>query len=908
MAGAVCSKCDVGWVIHSHDKHCGYCGCEIFGFSVRWEKEPLVYEDDGANIHDLTILVENTGAYPITFHPIQTTRDSTILFPQPNDSPFEVKAGQCHAVPIQIKSEKLAQNPKTFIVRAQNAPSKLESEKRLPLLKALPHPEFKLTPNPVVVRHRRGTAQVTVNLRFEVLRSQFSIKFIRCSSQWIKAIRCPSGLYEEGKAARNFSLDVDCNQLNDELNVGTLHFELVDFSQPIEKRIHIRREIVPEPPKLFVPPTSLDITQGRRKTHTLTLQNRGERTLIIENIVFNDPSNILQPLNLDFPISINSGEHQDIEMQVSADNIEPGTYPINFTINSNCENEPAYKDILSVNVKKLEEYPHYLAIDFGTTNSCCAYLDLDTFEPKLIPLDSEANPPEIMPSTIIYYSQPKNEKAYKVGYGAETDRTSIIDGPYYISSVKRWLGYRWHRKFPNNQDLQPPKVVSHILKHIINEAEDYLDRQNIPSKITKCVVTHPTMFLQKQRDDLAHVLKKMGITKYHFIDEASAASIGYIGHHLEKYKTLPNNYRMLVYDFGGGTIDIALSQVKSNSSGFTIEPLSLGGNRKYGGDDVTQKIVDTVLKEFEQRIQKAAGNISFSIPYLKQRKVLGVSGNPKYDEAVIYNSSTLYRVAEQMKRELSRRQETEGIFQLSVVVGEDVRSLEDLIDGAANIKFTVQQLQSLIEPALNETFADIDAMIIDNDDYLPDIIILAGQSSKMPLLKTLMATHIQKRYNKEIPINLAEYLKERVVIGAVQYAHSQQLPGTTFKINLVDKTHSRLGILKLSGTRTVFWEMIPKGRLIPDESSVTIDFPINAKGVSIVVREHFGRDNELTEASHIGEYTFDFTDEVSEKALEEARLKMSVEENGEISVVALVDNNEYEFTVEKKEPEFVNEI
>ena len=157
MAGAVCSKCDVGWVIHSHDKYCGYCGCEVFGFSVRWEKEPLIYEDDGANIHDLTILVENTGAYPITFHPIQTTRDNTILFPQPNDSPFEVKAGQFHAVPIQVKSENLTQSSQTIIVRAQNAPSKLESEKRLPPLKALPHPEFKLTPNPTVVRHRRGT-------------------------------------------------------------------------------------------------------------------------------------------------------------------------------------------------------------------------------------------------------------------------------------------------------------------------------------------------------------------------------------------------------------------------------------------------------------------------------------------------------------------------------------------------------------------------------------------------------------------------------------------------------------------------------------------------------------------------------------------------------------------------------
>ena len=42
------------------------------------------------------------------------------------------------------------------------------------------------------------------------------------------------------------------------------------------------------------------------------------------------------------------------------------------------------------------------------------------------------------------------ERAYHVGYEAENYRTTEIDGPYYISSVKRWLGYNWERQFPNN--------------------------------------------------------------------------------------------------------------------------------------------------------------------------------------------------------------------------------------------------------------------------------------------------------------------------------------------------------------------------------------------------------------------------------------------------------------------------
>ena len=208
-------------------------------------------------------------------------------------------------------------------------------------------------------------------------------------------------------------MEIDCNQLNDELNVVKLRFELNGFSEPIEKQVHIRREIVPEPPKLFVPPMSLDITQDRKKTYTLTLQNRGERLLTIQNIVFNSPSKLVQLPNVEFPLSIEGGEHHNIEMPISAVGIEPKTYPVNFTINSNCEDAPEYEGVLNVNVKELEAYPHYLAIDFGTTNSCCAYLGSQDV-PQLIQLDSGVNPLNIMPSSIIYHSQPKKGRYTKL--------------------------------------------------------------------------------------------------------------------------------------------------------------------------------------------------------------------------------------------------------------------------------------------------------------------------------------------------------------------------------------------------------------------------------------------------------------------------------------------------------------
>ena len=899
MAEAVCSKCNVGWVIHSHDKHCGYCGCKVFDFSVKWKEEPWIYAENDTNIHVLTVLVENTGACPITFQPIRTSRDNTIQFPDANDKPFEVKAGKFHAVQIQVNPTNLARFAETITVRAKDAPPNLESEKSI-RLEALPRPEFRLTSDRINVRYRKGTEMVTEELHLEVLQSKFYISDINVTGGSFLRVGSSKQLHQKNGASKKILLKIDCNQLTNELNEVKLSFEIRDLSQPIEKRIEIRKEVVPDPPKLFVPQMNLGITQDRTKTHILTLQNRGERPLTIQNIVFNGPSKLVQLLNLEFPIDIEGGAHHNIEMQISAIGIESRTYLVHFTIDSNCEDTPKYKDVLNVNVKELEAYPYYLAIDFGTTNSCCAYLGSQDV-PQLIQLDSE-NPLNIIPSSIIYHSKPKNGKAYRVGYGAETARTSEIDGPYYISSVKRWLGYNWKRQFPNDLKLQPSDVVADILKHIIQRAEEHLDTLSTKSKIKKCVITYPTMFNSKQLKDIKQAFEKVGITDLILIDEASAASLGTIFQRKRR-----GDYRLLVYDFGGGTIDIVLSQITDNSKEITIEPLAHGGNPKYGGDDVTQAIVNFVLDEFDQRIKKESLNLRYDIPYLSPRKIWQPSGDEKKDRATLFNTPFLYNRAEELKKELSNKDKANRDFPLSVLVGNDIRSLESLTQGNVSVSISKKQLHSLVADELRQTFADIDTMIRENGAHLPEIVILAGQSSKMPVVKEMMTTHFQEKYQTdEVNIQLSESPKECVAIGAAQYGITHALPGKVwFEIKNFRKTHSSIGIMQSNGGQPVFEEMIPKGKLIPDESCGRTNIRLRTGETYIDVRERFGTNDKL---SRIDDYILTLPESISRDALQNACLEMAVEESGVIKVVALVDNNEYEFTVEKKEPEFVNEI
>ena len=908
MVGKICSKCNVGWMIRSHEQYCGYCGCQVYDFSVKWEKEPLLYTGDGSDTCELTILIENSGACPITFQPIQTKQKKAIQFPEKYNNPFQVKAGQSHPITVQVKPSNLALHPETIIVRAQEALPSLKGERSLHL-QALQHPDFKLVGS-TDVRYRKGTEKVALGLRIEVLKDRFYIDDVKFSHGCIHRICFSKECHEKDRAMKSIHLEIDCSKLNDGVNSEKLRFKLRGFSKPIEQTIRVQAEVEPEPPRLFVPKMDMEITQEREKIYTLTLQNTGERPLTIQNIAFNDPFNFIQLQNVAYPINIKADEHQNVEMLISSDGVKPDTYPINFTINSNCESAPQYQDVLNVRVNKRENYPHYLAIDFGTTNSCCAYIDLDTHKPKLIPLDNEAKPPEIMPSSIIYHSNPIDGKTHRVGYDADTHRTSEIDGSYYITSAKRWLGYQWARHFPNNLKLQPSDVVADIFKHIIEQAEKYLDAFTTKSKIRKCIVTYPTMFPHRQREDLRRAFEKNGITDVILIDEGSAASIATIFQ--RRGKVTSRDYRLLVYDFGGGTIDIVLSQVINDEGEIKFEPLASGGDPTYGGEDVTQAIVDTVLNKFKSQIRNVNPDLSFEIPYFDRRETPQPTGNSNIVRVTRSNTSILYATAEEMKRKLSKETETVGYFSLMVLVGTNIRPLAALTENDISVQLSTQQLQEVLKHGLSKTFNDIDTMIEDNGGRLPDTVILAGQSSKMLSVKEMMTAHFQKKYGKSIDVRLGKPPKECVVLGAAEYGSHYTLPDTGGDwieySDLANITHSRLGIVQVRERQPIFREIIPKGKRIPNDSINTIDFRLRSHETYIAVHEHFGTDDNLSNASQIASYTLLLPENVSKAELQKARLEMSVKADGKIELIAFVGDTEYKSTVEQIAPPVVNKI
>ena len=281
----VCLKCNTSWTILHHEKYCGYCGCKIFEFSMQWKENPLFYLNDETDIRERPILVENIGASTIKFQPIQIQSGNALELPAPNE-PFEVKPGQSYKIDTRVDPNKLTNQPEKITLHIQDTSPNLEREKSL-TLQALPLPDFKLTPSRAVLRYPKSKKIETIDFRVEFYQNQFDIESIESSQAWIKAI-------DHSEAPRNVRLEIDCNKLEEGHNSETLRFRLRGPSRPIEKQIEVQTEIMPEPAKLFVREVSLEVTQDRVKKHLLKLQNKGERPLIVQNIVCRDPSNLVQ--------------------------------------------------------------------------------------------------------------------------------------------------------------------------------------------------------------------------------------------------------------------------------------------------------------------------------------------------------------------------------------------------------------------------------------------------------------------------------------------------------------------------------------------------------------------------------------------------------------------------------------
>ncbi|NMC51789.1 molecular chaperone DnaK [Candidatus Kuenenbacteria bacterium] len=416
--------------------------------------------------------------------------------------------------------------------------------------------------------------------------------------------------------------------------------------------------------------------------------------------------------------------------------------------------------------------PKILGIDLGTTNSCMAIMEGGS--PKILE-NKEGNRTT---SSIVAINKTGERLV-----GLLAKRQAVTNPTNTLFSIKRLIGRRFEdeevqrdlKSMPfkikqagvgvkvemSGKDYTPQEISAMVLAKLKADAEEKLGE-----KITEAVITVPAYFDDAQRQATKEAGEIAGLTVKRIINEPTAAALAY---GFEKKK----GQQIAVYDLGGGTFDISILDVSSD----TVEVKSTNGDTHLGGDDFDQRIMGWILDEF------------------KKTEGIDLSKDPMALQRV-------KEAAEKAKIELSTAMETE-INQPFITSGAD--GPKHML-----IKITRAKLEELVGDLVEKTLEPTKKALADAGLEAKNIeeVVLVGGMTRMPLVQQTVEKFFGKKPN--MSVNPDE------VVAAGAAVQAGVLQGDVKDVLLLDVTPLTLGIETLGSVAT---PLIERNTTIPTSKS-----------------------------------------------------------------------------------------
>jgi molecular chaperone DnaK len=244
-----------------------------------------------------------------------------------------------------------------------------------------------------------------------------------------------------------------------------------------------------------------------------------------------------------------------------------------------------------------------IAIDLGTTNTVIG-VQTDETGPKIIyvPQPTEERnrleEREQIKSAVLFESQ----KSAVVGVFAANRLDSI-------RSIKSKMGTRWRATGPfgSGQMMTPAYISSHILKAAFN-----IIKTKFPAWDQTAIITVPASFNTDQRNDTLQAAELAGFQNVHLLDEPTAAFYFYFEQVIaEDWMERPLS--VLVFDFGGGTLDVSIIKVEAHEGIMHIDPIGRSRYNNLGGDDIDLDIAAFMLACWEYATSKELSSLSSQV-------------------------------------------------------------------------------------------------------------------------------------------------------------------------------------------------------------------------------------------------------------------------------------------------------
>jgi molecular chaperone DnaK len=242
-----------------------------------------------------------------------------------------------------------------------------------------------------------------------------------------------------------------------------------------------------------------------------------------------------------------------------------------------------------------------IGIDFGTTNSLVSVWGTDVMrvirdelKRPIVFWRSDENRPH--PSVVWF----KPDDSVVVGFDARRNMQELAGtlGHTFVRSVKRSLTSSVETVHGGSR-LKPYEVAAHIFDHLKRQGASHPTLRGHEFKT--CVVTVPVGFSGEQRRQIRRAMEKVGLELQAFLHEPFAAMVSHF-YHPERKLSLLQGKRVLVFDWGGGTLDVCLAE--GSRDGSTLYELAHDGIADHAGDDFDHRIMADLRGRFLARHPK----------------------------------------------------------------------------------------------------------------------------------------------------------------------------------------------------------------------------------------------------------------------------------------------------------------
>jgi molecular chaperone DnaK len=213
---------------------------------------------------------------------------------------------------------------------------------------------------------------------------------------------------------------------------------------------------------------------------------------------------------------------------------------------------------------------NYVGIDLGTTNSAICSYDGESVRPYKSPEQHDVTP------SAIFVDRRGNRFIGSRAYN------SAARGPDNAATLfKRFMGTNTPIKLSAaNLTMSPEECSAEILRFLFS----YLPESIRNDEGTGTVITVPAAFNQMQTDATMSAAHAAGIGRVALMQEPVAAVMSVM-------RQRKSDGVFLIYDLGGGTLDIAVAQSVSSR----VSLLSHGGIPMCGGRDFDRALFDNIV-------------------------------------------------------------------------------------------------------------------------------------------------------------------------------------------------------------------------------------------------------------------------------------------------------------------------